>query len=180
MESKSHKLKWLCFSGFSEEYPIWSTSLQVFAQTNGLSDTIAGDDLPLKPPGQLGKDPSNEEHAAHVAAEAAYRRALHDTEKQKNNLCCNMAMVLDSTNPMLIRYDCADNKGLGDECKAWVLLQQMFRSDEIVTVVTGSFFELRTRLMNYEESRSHRESGWCWLTCGNDVQGSQTKAQVLK
>ena len=45
-------------------------------------------------------------------------------------------MMLGSTSLMLIRHDCVDNKGLGDGRKAWVLLQQRFRSDETVTVVS--------------------------------------------
>ena len=41
-----------------------------------------------------------------------------------------------ATNLTIIRYDCMNNKGLGDVCKAWVLLQRSFRSDETVTVVS--------------------------------------------
>ena len=132
-------------------------------------------------------------------------------------------MVPDSTSLMLIRHECVDKKRLGDGRKSWILLQQRFRSDEAVTVVSvmrqldrlqlkedealhkyfireqelttrfdqagehlsesllnamllnslperyehfvvqesfnpaGSFVELRTRLMNYEENRIGRE-----------------------
>ena len=43
-------------------------------------------------------------------------------------------MVVNSTSLMLIRHDCADRKGLGH--KAWGLLQERFRSNETVTVVS--------------------------------------------
>ena len=76
------------------------------------------------------------DRAPHDAAEAAYRKALDDIEKPKIALWCYLAMVLDSTSLMFIRHDCVDNKGLGDGRKAWVLLQQRFRSDETVTVVS--------------------------------------------
>ena len=43
-----------------------------------------------------------------------------------------------------------------------------------------SFVELRTRLMNYDESRKYRESVDNNDSSGDDVQECQTKAQVLK
>ena len=43
-----------------------------------------------------------------------------------------------------------------------------------------SFVELRTRLMNYDESRNYRESVDDNDSSGDDVQECQTKAQVLK
>ena len=186
-------------------------------------ETLTGDDLPPEAPRRLGNDPTEQELAAHNAATEEHRRALDAIEKRKNTLWCYIAMVLDSTSLMLIRHDCVDRKGLGDGHRAWGLLQQRFRIDETVIVVSvmrqlarlhlkedealhnyfiraqelstrlqhagehlsepllsamvlnvlperyehfvvqesfnpaGSFVELRTRLMNYEESRRHRE-----------------------
>ena len=126
MESNNN-LKWLCFSGIPDDYPIWITRFQAFAQTKGLFETLTGDDRPPSPPVRPGDNPTNEERASHDAAEEAYRRALDDIEKRKNTLWCYLAMVLDSTSLMLIRHDCVDHKGLGDGHKAWGLLQDIFR-----------------------------------------------------
>ena len=153
MESNCKNLRWLCLSGLSKEHPVWSTRFQAFAQNKGLFDMITGDDLPPNPPGRLGNDPSNEERAAHDAAEAAYRRALDDIEKRENTFWCCLAMVLDSLSLILIGHECVDNKGLGDERKAWVLLQQGFEGDETVTVV--SVMRQLARLQLNEEKALH-------------------------
>ena len=229
MESNSNNLKWLCFSGLADVYPIWSTRFKAFAQTKGLFDTLTGDDVPPDPPRRLADDATDEARVSNDAAEAAYRRALDDIEKRKNTLWCYLAMVLDTTSLMLIRHDCVNHKGLGDGHKAWGLLQEGFRSNEAVTVVSvmrqlarltlkedealhnyyiraqelstrleqageqlsdpllnamvlnglperyehfvvqesfnpaGSFVELRTRLINYEETRIHREREWMMM-----------------
>ena len=184
---------------------------------------MTGEDVTPNPPGRLPDGASDKQRAAHDAATEAYMTAVIDIQKRNNTLWCYLAMVLYSTSLILIRHDCVDKKGLGDGRKAWVLLQQMFRSDETVTVVSvmrqlahlqlkedealynyfrraqelwtrlghagehlsepllnamvlnglperyehfvvqgsfnpaGSFVEPRTRLMNYEESRIHRE-----------------------
>ena len=96
-----------------------------------------GDNIPPNPPGSLPDVASGEERAAHDAATAAYMKAAIDKQKRYNTLWCNLATVLDSTSLMLIRQNCVDNKGLGDGREAWVLLQQKFRSDESVTVVSA-------------------------------------------
>ena len=136
MEGSSNNLKWLCFSGLTEDYPIWCTRFQAFAKTKGLFDTLTGDDRPPAQPARLGNDASDESRAAHDAAQEAHRRAVDDIEKRKNTLRCYLAMVLGSTSLMLIRHDCVDRKGLCDGHKAWGLLQERFRSNETVTVVS--------------------------------------------
>ena len=118
MESNNN-LKWLCFLGMTDDYPIWSTRFQAFSQTKGLFETLTGDEPAPNRPTRLGNDPTNEQRAAHEAAEAEYTRALENIEKRKNTLWCYLAMVLDTTSLMLIRHDCVDNKGLGDGHKAW-------------------------------------------------------------
>ena len=54
---------------------------------------------------------------------------------------------------MLIRHYCVDNKGVGDGRKAWVLLQQKFRSDETVTVV--NVMQQLARLQLKEDEALH-------------------------
>ena len=185
---------------------------------------MTGDDVPPNPPGRLPDGTSDEQRAAHDAAAEAYMTAVIDIQNRNTILWCYLAMVLHSTSLMVIRHDCVDKNGLGDGRKAWALLQQRFRSDETVTVVSvmrqlarlqlkevealhnyfiraqelsarlehaeehlsepllnamvlnglperyeqfvvqesfnpaGSFVELRTKLMKYEESRIHVES----------------------
>ena len=96
MESNNN-LKWLCFSGIPDDYPIWITRFQAFAQTKGLFETLTGDERPPHPPVRLGDNPTNEERAAHDAAEEAYRRALDDIEKRKNTLWCYLGWYLIQT-----------------------------------------------------------------------------------
>ena len=153
MESSSNNLKWLCFSGHTEDYPTWSTRFIAFVQTTGLFETLTGDDLPPRGPARLGDNPTNEERAAHDAALEEQRTAVANIEKRKNTLWCYIAMVLDSTSLMLIRHDCVDHKGLGDGHKAWQLLQQRFRSDETVTVV--SVMRQLARLQLKEDEAIH-------------------------
>ena len=107
-----------------------------FFQTRGLFETLTGDDVPPNLPGRLPDGASAEQRAAHDAAREAYMKAVIDIQKRNNTFWCYLAMVLDSTSLMLIKHDCVDNKGLREGRRAWVLLQQRFRSDETVTVVS--------------------------------------------
>ena len=116
------------------KYPIQSTRYQSFAQTKGLFDTIAVDDLRPNPPWRLGNPRTDVKRAAHDAAEAAYRGALDDIEKRKNTLLCYLAMVLHSIALILIKHDWKDNEALADGRKAWVSPSTKFRSDETLTV----------------------------------------------
>ena len=132
--SKAEVLQWRAiakilngsFSGLSEEYSNWSLKFQAFAKTRRVCDTLTGNDLLANGLGQLSNDRINEKRAASDAAEAAYRRALDYIERKKH-LWRYLAMLLDSASLILIRYDCLNNRGLSDGCKAWVLLQQKFR-----------------------------------------------------
>ena len=134
-ESTRNILKWPCFSCLSDEYPFWSSRFQAFTQTKGLFETLTGDNVPLNPPGRLLEGASDEQRPARDAATEAYMKAVIDIQKRNNTRWCFLAMELDSKSLMLIRHDCVDKKCLGDRRKAWVLLQQRFRSDETVTVV---------------------------------------------
>ena len=154
MESNNN-LKSLFFSGLLDGYPIWSTRFQAFAQTKGLFDTLTGDDRPPDRPGHLGTQSTAEERAAHDAARAAYRRALHDIEKCKNTLWCYLAMVLSSASLMLIKLEYMDHRGLGDGQKAWELLEDKFCSNETVTVVSLMRQLVRLQLKEDEALRNY-------------------------
>ena len=137
MESTKIKFQWLCFGGLSDEYPIWSTRFQAFSHIKGLFETLTVYNVPPDPSGRLLDGASDEQRAAHDAAAKAYMKTVTDIQKRNNTVWCYHAMVFDSTNLMLIRHDCVDNKGPGKGRNAWVLLQQKFRSDETVTVVSA-------------------------------------------
>ena len=62
-------------------------------------------------------------------------------------------MVFDSTSLMLTRHYCVDHNGLGDGHKAWGLLQDRFRSNETVTVV--SLMRQLSRLQLKEDEALH-------------------------
>ena len=223
MEITRKNLNWLCFSGLSDAYPIWRMRFQAFCQTKGLFETMTADDVLPNSPRRLPDGASDEQSAADDAATEAYMNSVADIEKRNNTLWCYFAMVLNSTSLIIIRHYCEDNKGLGNGHKIWTLLQQRFRSDETMPVVSvmpqlahlplkehkaqhnyfiraqelstrledaeehlpkpllnamvfnglperyehfvvqesfnpaGGSVELRTRLMNYEESRQHLE-----------------------
>ena len=72
----------------TDDYPIWSTRFQAFSQTKGLFETLTGDEPAPTRPTRLGNDPTNEQRAAHEAAEAEKTRALENIEKRKNTLWC--------------------------------------------------------------------------------------------
>ena len=89
MESRSNNLKWFCFSGLSDKYPIWSTRFQFFSQTKGLFEKLTGDDVPTNPPGRLPDGALDEQRAAHDASTEAYMKAVADIQKQSvMTHCC--------------------------------------------------------------------------------------------
>ena len=64
-------------------------------------------------------------------------------------------MILDASSLMLIRHDCVNSKGLGDDQKAWQLLQQQFRSDERETTTVMSLMRQLSRLQLREDEAIH-------------------------
>ena len=63
-------------------------------------------------------------------------------------------MTLDASSLLLIRHDCVNSNGLGDGQKAWQLLQQRFRSDETITVI--SLMRQLARLQLREDKAIHQ------------------------
>ena len=84
MESTSNNLKWLCFSGLSDEYPIWSTRFQALSQAKGLFETLTGDDVPPNLPRNLPDGAPDEQRAAHDAATEACMKAVTDMQKRNS------------------------------------------------------------------------------------------------
>ena len=86
MESESSNLKSLCFSGLSDNYPVWSTRFQAFSLAKGLFEALKVDDVPPNPSGRLPDGASDEQRAAHDAATEAYMKAVIDIQKRKDTL----------------------------------------------------------------------------------------------
>ena len=133
--------------------PISNTGFQAFAQTKGLSGKVIGDFLPPNPPWRLGIEPTKDERPVPDEVEAAYWKALDDTEKQKRTLWCYLATKRDSRRMMLTKHDSVETKGLGHGREAWMLLQQQFRSDESVTAVNAK--QLLVRLQQMQDEALH-------------------------
>ena len=65
-----------------------------------------------------------------------------------------MAMTLDASSLILIRHDCVNSKCLRDGQKAWLLLQQRFRSDETTPII--SLMRQLGRLQFREDKAIHQ------------------------
>lgn len=136
MDSSTNNLKWMCFTGQQDDYPIWSTRFRAFAQTKGLLDVLNGTEARPVRPQPLAVDATDGARVAHEANVERYERAVAEVMNSRNTLWCYLAMVLDNTSLMLIKHDCLDRNGTGDGAKAWQLLQRRFQSEETVTVVS--------------------------------------------
>ena len=66
----------------------------------------------------------------------AYEKEVADIKEKRNNVWCHLALTLDATNLILKRRDSVGDDGIGDEAKAWKLLQERFQNVETPTVVT--------------------------------------------
>ena len=103
-EENNKVLKWVCLSGLHNDYPIWSTKFEAFALNKGLFGTLT-DDFPRNPPERLSD-------LAQMRNRLLTTTPINDIERRKTTLWCYLKMELDSTNLMLERHDCVDNKGL--------------------------------------------------------------------
>ena len=60
----------------TDDYPIWSTGFQASSRSENLFDTLTGDEPAPSHPKTLGNDLTDEQRAAHEAADPDYKRAL--------------------------------------------------------------------------------------------------------
>lgn len=101
-------MKYLSFSGKSEDFPAWSTRFLAYMQTKGLYKTA------------IGKDD---------VSKTGY-------EEHNNSVWCHLALCLDETSLLYIRHDCVKTDGSGDGAKAWKMLKERFSSVEKPTVIS--------------------------------------------
>ena len=116
----------------------------------------------------------------------ATERHSMTSRSEKNTFWSYPAMLPDLIILMLIRHDCVDKRSLGDASKAWVHLQQLFRSDETVTVVTVMQQLVGQHLKEYEAKHNNfiraKMAGTCCATSFWSVaqcNGTQWLTRVL-
>ena len=66
----------------------------------------------------------------------ANEKEVADVKEKRSNVWCDLALTLDATTLMLIRYDSVGDDSIGDEAKAWKLSQERFQS---VATPSGDF-----------------------------------------
>ena len=104
-------------------------------QTKGLYKSLLGTEEQLNEPAPLANGTRNDEKN-HKVLKDACEKEVADIKEKRNKVWCHLALTLDATTLMLMRYDYVGDDGIGDGAKAWKLLQERFQSVETSTVVT--------------------------------------------
>ena len=129
-------IKWLIFVRKVENYPEWSTKFVAYMQTKGLFKALFGkDELPAEIT-PLAEDATNDRKAEWEAKVQEKRTLIEKIEERNNTVWCHIALALDNNSLLYIRHDCLSPDGVGDEAKAWRLLQQRYLNVEKPTVVS--------------------------------------------
>ena len=124
------------YTGKAQDFPIWSTRFVAMMQTKGLYKSLLGTEEQPNEPAPLANGATNGEKKNHKVLKDACEKEVADIKEKRNNVWCHLALTLDATTLMLMRHDCVGDDGIGDEAKAWKLLQERFQSVETPTVVT--------------------------------------------
>ena len=177
-------VKLLTYTGKAQDFPIWSTRFVAMMQTKGLYKSLLGREEQPKEPALLANGTSNDEKKNHKAFKDAYEKEVADIKEKRNNLWCHLALTLDATTLMLMRRDCVRDDGIGEEAKAWKLLQEIFQSVETPRVVTLVAQLARLQLEDAEDLDSLFIKGQEMLTrlqeAGEAVSETLFNALVLK
>ena len=136
MTTAIESLKWLFFSGKSEDFPAWSTRFIAFMQTKSLYKTLIGKEDTITRPENLPENHSDEQRAAGDAQQREYTINVEEKENRNNFVWCYSALTLHSTTLMRIRHDCVSADGMGDGEAAWQCVSHQFRNNEAPTVVS--------------------------------------------
>ena len=130
MATDSDSLKWLHFSGYSKDFPTWSTRFAAFMQTKGLYITPIGNEGIIRRPDSLPESPSDEQ-------QRDYTIKVEEKEDRNITVWCYLALTLHSTTLMTIRHDCVNADRLGKSEAAWKCVLNCFHSYEAPTVVSN-------------------------------------------
>ena len=132
----SNSLKWLHFSGKSEDFPTWSTRFIELMQTKGLHKTLIENEDIIRRPDNLPENFSEKQQASRDAQQREYAIKVEEKENRNNTEWCYLALMLDSTTLMTIRHECVNADGMGDGDAAGKCVLYRFRSNEAPTVVS--------------------------------------------
>ena len=133
MEQQTAKL--LTYTGMSQDFPIWSTKFVAMMQTKGLYKSLLGTEDQPNEPAPLANGASNDQKKKHKVLKDAYEKAFADIKEKRNNLWFHLALSLDATNFLLMRYYCVGNDGIREGAKAGKLLNERFQSVETPTLM---------------------------------------------
>ena len=139
-----NQIKWLQFNGKLEDFPAWSTRFLAYMQTKGLYKTIQGEAT----------------------------GSVEEQNESNNTVWCYLALTLDQTSLLYVRYDCTKDDGSGDGAKAWQMLNERFASKKKPTVVS-----VMIQLAKIEMSSSESLDEYC-IRCqqlGNRLKESGEK-----
>ena len=149
----SHTIKWLCFTGSTEDYPAWSTKFMAYMQTKGLYKSLLDKEVLMPEVTPLTEAATAEEREEWAAQVEQRNQQIKEIDERKNSVWCHIALALDKTSLMYIRHDCLSPDGTGDGAKAWSLLQQRYSNVEKPTVV--SLVRQLSRLQLGEDEKLH-------------------------
>ena len=121
-------VKLLTYTGKAEDFPISNTRFVAMMQTKGFYKPLLGTEGQPNEPAPLANGASNDEKKINKVLKDAYEKEFADIKEKRNNVWYHLAMILDATTLMLMRHDCVEDDGIGDEAKAWKLLQEKFQS----------------------------------------------------
>ena len=97
----------------------------------------------------------------HKVLKDAYEKEAADIKEKRKNVWCHLALTLDVTTLMLMRYDCGGEDGIRDEEKALKLLQENFQSVETPTVVTlHSLLDCSSMILRIWKASSSNDRGF--------------------
>ena len=86
-------------------------------QTKELYKSLLWTEEPPNERASLANGASNDEKN-HKVLKDAYEKAVADIKEKRNNVWSHLALTLDATTLMLMRYDCVGDDGIGDGAKA--------------------------------------------------------------
>ena len=129
-------VKLLTYTGKTLDFPIWSTRFVAMMQTKGFYKSLLGTEEQPNEPAPLAKEARNDEKKNNKVLKDAYEKEVADIKENWNNVWRHLALTLDATTLMLMRHDCVGDDHIGEEPKAWKLLQERFQSVETSTFST--------------------------------------------
>ena len=83
-------------------------------QTKRFYKPLVGTRDQLNEPAPLTNEAGNDELKKHKVLIDAFEKEFADNWEKRNNVCSHLALTIDATKSMLMRYDCVGDDGVGD------------------------------------------------------------------